>query len=83
MYGLARMLALPWNGSKVDTIGHHQGLLAQINRKITSDQLSIPYHPLQLHHQRQTRIIIQIFFSLGQILELFNLQTNCPTASMG
>jgi hypothetical protein len=61
------MLALPLKGSKVDTIGHHQGLLVQINRKITSDQLSIPYHHLQLLHQQQTRIIIQTFFPLGQI----------------
>jgi hypothetical protein len=61
------MLALPLNGSKVDTIGHHQGLLAQIDRKITSDHLSIPYHHLQLLHQQQTRTITQGFFRLGQI----------------
>jgi hypothetical protein len=60
------MLALPWNGSKVNTIEHHRGLLAQINRKMTSDQTSIPYHHLQLHHQQQTRTTMRIFFPLSQ-----------------
>jgi hypothetical protein len=70
------MLVLSRNGSKVDNIEYHRRQLVQINRQMASDQLSISCHPVHLH-QQQRSIIIQTFFSLGQISRII-LFTNKP-----